>query len=289
MPDPELMELRKQHQAGQDKYTYFLLAAAGAAIAFAVNRTDGLPLNWRLLPVAAAALCWASSFFFGCRALYWTQACASANYNLLSLQSGVHPEQPQRPEEVAAASSGVRKALVVNMRSAEFFTTWQFRSLIAGAVLFIAWHAAGLRSGIGIAANFDDCILQYVKSGMDSSAVASVTRSCRAKFPAPAPGVDVARRQLTSEELAAVTGRAGLSYGDRYAGNIYNGNAGMILTEVAINVATTISGREVARAYRSDVWIPTNTTGSFSFDIIAGDKDAQYTWSMSSARGKPTQ
>jgi len=60
--DSEIFELYKQHQTGQDKYTYFLLATAAAAIAFAVQKTEGLRLSWWLLPSGAAILCRGASF-----------------------------------------------------------------------------------------------------------------------------------------------------------------------------------------------------------------------------------
>ena len=37
-----IQQVRQSHENGQEKYTYFLLAAAGAAIGFAVQRTEGL-------------------------------------------------------------------------------------------------------------------------------------------------------------------------------------------------------------------------------------------------------
>ena len=53
-----IQQVRESHENGQEKYTYFLLAAAGAAIGFAVQKTEGLLLSWWLLPVAF-------SIFFG--------------------------------------------------------------------------------------------------------------------------------------------------------------------------------------------------------------------------------
>jgi hypothetical protein len=40
MPSEQQIEIYRQHRTAQDKYIYFLLAAAGAAIAFAVNQTQ---------------------------------------------------------------------------------------------------------------------------------------------------------------------------------------------------------------------------------------------------------
>jgi hypothetical protein len=46
MPSEQQIEIYRQHRTAQDKYGYFLLAAAGAAIAFAVNQTQGAKLAW---------------------------------------------------------------------------------------------------------------------------------------------------------------------------------------------------------------------------------------------------
>ena len=138
MPDNEdLLELYKQHRTGQDKYTYFLLAAAGAAIGFAIQKTEGLVLSWWLLPVAVATLCWVVSFYFGCKNLIWVQTTIYSNYNLLQLRRGVHPEQPPHPQLVQAAISGVEEALKINVSKTQLYATWQFGSLILGAIFFI--------------------------------------------------------------------------------------------------------------------------------------------------------
>ncbi len=140
--DNAISDLHKAHQTGQEKYTYFLLAAAGAAIGFAVQKTDGLLLTWWLLPVGLATLCWGLSFFCGCKNVVWVQTSISANYSLLQLKQGSHPDQPPHPELVQAAISGVHSALTTNGNKAQFYGAWQFRFLIAGAILFIVWRVA---------------------------------------------------------------------------------------------------------------------------------------------------
>ena len=60
-------ELYLQHRIGQDKYVYFLLAAAAAGIALSVQMTADASANWRLVPLAMAVLSWAISFFAGCK------------------------------------------------------------------------------------------------------------------------------------------------------------------------------------------------------------------------------
>ena len=138
--DPYLQALHKAHSDSQDKYTYFLLAASGAAIGFAVQKTDGQALSWWLLPVAAATLLWAISFYFGCMNIDWVQRSMSANFSLLQLKQGTHPNQPPHQQLFEAAVSGVASALQGNMDRAGFYARWQFRSLIAGTVCFICWR-----------------------------------------------------------------------------------------------------------------------------------------------------
>jgi hypothetical protein len=139
-----ILELHKQHVTGQSNYTYFLLAAAASAIAFAVNQTQNASPNWRLAFVGGATLCWGFSFFFGCRALVWTQVCIAANSTLLRLEAGSNEGDHNlaNPPLRAAAMAGTRKALDKNIRRAVFHDAWQFRSLILGALLFIAWRVA---------------------------------------------------------------------------------------------------------------------------------------------------
>ncbi len=140
MADNELLEIHRQHGAGENKYTYFLLAVTASAVAFAVQKTDGLTITCSLTPLGAAVLLWGVSFYFGIKNLIWVQTSIYANYNLLQLQKGVHPEQPDHPQILEAAIKGVRSAFESNVGKAQFYGVWQFRLLIAGGILFIIWH-----------------------------------------------------------------------------------------------------------------------------------------------------
>ena len=140
MDDNELMEMHKQHRTGQDKYTYFLLAVAASGIAFSVEKTTGLKLSWSMLPLGAAVILWAISFYCGCKILYWVQTSISANYMLLQLQKGVHSNQPDDSQKLETAISGCSSLLDSSAKKAAFYDQWQFRLLITGAVLFVAWR-----------------------------------------------------------------------------------------------------------------------------------------------------
>lgn len=53
----------------RSKYAYFLLAAAGAALGYGLQKLDGQPRSWVTGIAILACACWMASIFLGCRAL----------------------------------------------------------------------------------------------------------------------------------------------------------------------------------------------------------------------------
>jgi len=133
-------EIHRALREAQSKYTYFLLAAAGAAIALAVNQTQGATMTWYQIPLGVGVLSWGLSFFFGCRHVAYVNSALYANAVLLQVQSGQHPEVGIHPQKMAAASEGVRQAIESDSERANHLGNLQFRLLIAGAVLYVVWH-----------------------------------------------------------------------------------------------------------------------------------------------------
>ncbi|SFJ53841.1 hypothetical protein [Bradyrhizobium sp. cf659] len=129
-------DIYKASREGQDKYTYFLLAAAGAAIAFAVTQSQTATLSWSKLPLALAVLSWAFSFYAGCRQLRDVANVMSANYDMLRVQEGIHPQYPNHPQVLEIIEEAVRKLADKTGR----WGVWQFRFLILGAVFYVLWH-----------------------------------------------------------------------------------------------------------------------------------------------------
>jgi hypothetical protein len=144
MPSEQQIEIYRQHRTAQDKYVYFLLAAVGAAIAFAVNQTQGAKLAWSQLPLACAVAFWALSFFFGCRHLAYVESTLFANIALLKVTAGEDPQIGMHPQLMAVASEGIREAIELNSKWASRFARWQFRCLVLGAVSYLAWHVVGM-------------------------------------------------------------------------------------------------------------------------------------------------
>jgi hypothetical protein len=133
-------QMAKQLGEAQSRYTYFLLAIAASAIAFAVQKTTGRPLEWSMVLLGFAVLSWGGSFFAGCRNRAYFSSAIFANIALLQLQDGTHPKLPNHPESIVAACEGVLEAAVANSSAAKFWGKLQFRLLVLGAVFFLSWH-----------------------------------------------------------------------------------------------------------------------------------------------------
>jgi hypothetical protein len=140
MSDDPRLTLFAAHRGAQEKYDYFLLTAAGASVAFAVNQTQGAKLSWFQVPLAAAVLAWGLSFFWGCIRLRYVDAAMSANLEILRITSGQHPDVPPHPQMIAAAAAGARSGAEHNSSRGQMYARLQFYSLIFGAILFVAWH-----------------------------------------------------------------------------------------------------------------------------------------------------
>lgn len=139
MTDPEL-EVYRALRDLQTRYTYFLLAAAGAGIALAVNQTQNQVLASSQIPLAAAVLAWAFSFFAGCKHIDWVSSTIRVNAGLLQVQSGEHPLTGRDPNRVASAKELLTKSFEEASRLAQRYYRLQFWTLILGAVFYVAWH-----------------------------------------------------------------------------------------------------------------------------------------------------
>lgn len=140
MSQENIREVYKALREGQNKYTYFLLAAAGAAIVLAVNKTQNMTLGWSLILLALAVASWGTSFFLGCLNVEYVNSTLYANAELLKVENGIHPEIGNHQQMMAAASQGIRQAIKSNSDKANSLGHWQFYLLITGAVFYILWH-----------------------------------------------------------------------------------------------------------------------------------------------------
>ena len=136
------------------------------------------------------------------------------------------------------------------------------------------------------ASNYDECILESMKGVTSNLAAAEITDSCWSKFPSNTEKELYAK--LTPDELSLLTGKAWYSGNGSYAGKLYNGNNEITVRDISFRVQTTINGKVITRIYKSSVlygMLLPQSSGSFSFDIVAGHEGADYAWDIVSAEG----
>jgi hypothetical protein len=129
----ELRHLNRIYAEEHSKYVYFLLAATGAALGYALQKLDSAtynPLVWFGLVSIAS---WLLSFLFGCKHLIAIKVAIFCNYELLKLDRSVHSHKLFEVTYAAIQSS--------NEKANSFFN-WQFRLLAFGVVTFTAWRVA---------------------------------------------------------------------------------------------------------------------------------------------------
>ncbi|MFW6017140.1 MAG: hypothetical protein ACOCRK_11935 [bacterium] len=136
MSEKEL-EIYRQLRISQDKYTYYILTAAGAGIGLAINQTQDMILSWSLLPLGVALLLWGLSFFFGCRHLKYVSSFLYTNADIIKVEEGRLPQVVEHPEYQSAAIAGIKEALENNSIKANKFSNLQFKFLVFGAVSYI--------------------------------------------------------------------------------------------------------------------------------------------------------
>jgi len=84
--------LYRAHREARQRLTYFLLAADGAAIAYALTQTQSAKIAWSQIPLAIAVISWGLSFYCGLRHLRYVNRNLFANFNLIELESSKHAE-----------------------------------------------------------------------------------------------------------------------------------------------------------------------------------------------------
>ena len=153
--------------------------------------------------------------------------------------------------------------------------------LLILVVGLITWHSFE-------PSNYDECILDSMKGVTNDVAAAAIRQSCRQKFPDDKPKQSFFphfSRNLSQDDIAQISGRAGLSYSNKYSGNFYNGNSNVTLTQVTISISTLSNGINDTRTYSVDVNIPPLKAKDFTIDIIIGDAGAEYKWGIIEAKG----
>lgn len=131
----ELSNLYRVHAEEHSKYVYFILAATGAALGYALQKLDASTFTPSIWLGLAAIAAWLLSFLVGCKHITARQTVLFCNYQMLRLQKKSGP-----PEVFEAAVD----AFNVSDERATRLHKWQFWLLALGVVLFIAWRVVVL-------------------------------------------------------------------------------------------------------------------------------------------------
>lgn len=136
----QLLHLNKIHADGHSKYVYFLLAATGAALGYALQKLDNSAFNCQAWFGLSAIGCLLISFFCGCKHITAIQAAIFSNSQLIQIQQGSHPMQPVSQKEVEIARRVTSQALESKNNKAQTFFQLQFWLWAVGVLLFAMWR-----------------------------------------------------------------------------------------------------------------------------------------------------
>jgi len=144
--------------------------------------------------------------------------------------------------------------------------------------------------------DFNDCVLEHVKSGMSGEAVLLVTQACRDKFPerTAAEQPEPPLVDLPAEAKALLSGRFGHRFGNTWSGTLHNGTADWVVEEIVIILhrpdwpkqpSVPKKGEPSLEVYRVSVSVSPLATSTFSV-VVNWPEDAAFGWFIFSARGR---
>lgn len=140
MPSEIQLEIYKQQRTAQDKYVYFILAAAGACIAFAITKTQDMALNrWHSI-VGLAVIVWGASFYAGIRHLQLLSAVLNLNFELSKVEAGQHPDAGNNPRMMQFAKDAIKERVQIVNNKSNRWAVAQSYLLLAGGFAYLIWH-----------------------------------------------------------------------------------------------------------------------------------------------------
>lgn len=135
------LELAKQFKASQERYIYFLLAAAASAIGFAMTQSKVEPLNWIHIPLGMSVLLWAVSFISGLRFIEYTTSFTFQNQNYLAFKRELKSyTQVDAAKLLIEFKTRMSKTNEKQLQKMKFYGNTQSISLLFGALSYIVWH-----------------------------------------------------------------------------------------------------------------------------------------------------
>lgn len=135
------VELIKMYKAAQEKYIYFLMAAAGSGIGFAIVQTKVEKLAYHHALWGLSVVLWALSFLCGLQFIEHLNSTTFQNANYLGLKRDLSDCPIEQRTSLAADVHAVYQSTMDrHQQSMEFFGKWQMYLLLSGALCYVVWH-----------------------------------------------------------------------------------------------------------------------------------------------------
>jgi len=134
-------ELAREFKTAQDKYIYFLLAAAASAIGYAITQLELEPLTYYHIPLGLSILLWSYSFFSGIQFIENLTGTLFQNHNFLAFKREIKFLPSEESSELLEKFQETYNGTIENhQRKMSFYGNLQSRCLLFGALFYIAWR-----------------------------------------------------------------------------------------------------------------------------------------------------
>lgn len=139
----ELSELQKEVRVEKrqqvQKFVYYVLALSVACLAFSVNLSKDVKIEWSQIPLGIAAVCWSLSALIGLKSLTLMTQILEIEHVMYEGRKGINDDGKDYSEQwkFLGEMNEDRKGKVERFESGQ---KGQFYLFIIGIALFITWH-----------------------------------------------------------------------------------------------------------------------------------------------------
>ncbi len=130
-----------QYTEGEQKFSYFLLGATGASLAFVVQKLDDGRFDLPGMVLFGAAALLLMSLLCGMRSLEKMNSARHSNVQLLQIQEGNHPHKPVNAMDKAIGLQVMSDGIDEASTSAGRLRRIQFFTLVLGVGFVVLWRA----------------------------------------------------------------------------------------------------------------------------------------------------
>lgn len=140
MAHNQTTEMNRERRALHEKHTYFLMAAAGACIGFAMTQAKDLVWMNEHAALGIALACWGGSFWFGCRHILGLGGHLGANIELLRASHGLGEYSQIDPKWLREVRASLTEMLHNESEKGFRVARLQYLLLILGVVGYVEWQ-----------------------------------------------------------------------------------------------------------------------------------------------------